>query len=97
MPEDVKWHFIGHLQSNKVKMVLVPNLYMIETIDSLKYVKESTFWLAHWTLCVSDSLILSKKLVWSWIEIFECSCKSKQAKKSVSLNKISYLIQRFTY
>ena len=38
LPEDIKWHFIGHLQSNKVnKLVsLCPNLYMIETIDSEK-------------------------------------------------------------
>ena len=36
LPSDIKWHFIGNLQSNKVKQVLLPNLYMIETIDSLK-------------------------------------------------------------
>lgn len=34
---DIKWHFIGHLQSNKVSKILsVPNLYIIETIDSEK-------------------------------------------------------------
>jgi len=37
LPGDVKWHFIGHLQSNKAKMVCkIPNLYMIESIDSVK-------------------------------------------------------------
>jgi len=37
MPEDVKWHMIGHLQTNKVKKLLtVPNLHLIETIDSIK-------------------------------------------------------------
>ncbi|EGR34066.1 hypothetical protein IMG5_024860 [Ichthyophthirius multifiliis] len=36
LPQDIKWHFIGHLQSNKIKQVLVPNLYIIETIDSIK-------------------------------------------------------------
>ncbi|ERL85350.1 pyridoxal phosphate homeostasis protein [Dendroctonus ponderosae] len=35
--KDIKWHFIGHLQSNKVNKVLaVPNLFMIETVDSKK-------------------------------------------------------------
>lgn len=35
--KDIKWHFIGHLQSNKVKKVVqLPNLYMIETIDNKK-------------------------------------------------------------
>lgn len=34
---DIKWHFIGHIQRNKVSKVLsIPNLYMIETIDSEK-------------------------------------------------------------
>ncbi|XP_059610376.1 pyridoxal phosphate homeostasis protein [Phlebotomus argentipes] len=33
--KEIKWHFIGHLQSNKVNKVLaVPGLYMIETVDS---------------------------------------------------------------
>ncbi|XP_050303866.1 pyridoxal phosphate homeostasis protein [Anthonomus grandis grandis] len=35
--KDIKWHFIGHLQSNKVNKVLaVPNLHLIETVDSRK-------------------------------------------------------------
>ncbi|KAI9561729.1 hypothetical protein GHT06_012690 [Daphnia sinensis] len=34
---EICWHFIGHLQRNKVnKLLSVPNLYMIETVDSLK-------------------------------------------------------------
>lgn len=35
--KDIKWHFIGHLQRNKVNKVLaVPNLYMVETVDTEK-------------------------------------------------------------
>ncbi|XP_069693531.1 pyridoxal phosphate homeostasis protein isoform X2 [Periplaneta americana] len=34
---DIKWHFIGHLQRNKVnKVVSVPGLFMVETVDSDK-------------------------------------------------------------
>ncbi|XP_063992779.1 pyridoxal phosphate homeostasis protein [Diachasmimorpha longicaudata] len=34
---DIRWHFIGHLQRNKVNKVLaVPNLHVIETVDSEK-------------------------------------------------------------
>lgn len=34
---DIKWHFIGHIQRNKVSKVLsIPGLYIIETIDSEK-------------------------------------------------------------
>ncbi|GMH24994.1 hypothetical protein Nepgr_026837 [Nepenthes gracilis] len=38
LPEDIEWHFIGHLQSNKVKSLLasVPNLAMIESVDNEK-------------------------------------------------------------
>ncbi|KXZ46351.1 hypothetical protein GPECTOR_44g3 [Gonium pectorale] len=38
LPADIQWHFIGHLQSNKVKAVVegVPNLSMVETVDSTK-------------------------------------------------------------
>jgi hypothetical protein len=38
LPNDIKWHFIGHLQSQKAKQICydVPNLYILETIDSIK-------------------------------------------------------------
>lgn len=38
MPADIQWHFIGHLQSNKVKKLLkvtCQSLHVIETVDSL--------------------------------------------------------------
>ncbi len=35
MPEDVQWHFIGHLQSNKIKLV-VPYSTLIHSVDSEK-------------------------------------------------------------
>lgn len=37
MPADIKWHFIGSLQSNKAKVLVgVDNLYMVETVDRQK-------------------------------------------------------------
>ncbi|XP_076288896.1 pyridoxal phosphate homeostasis protein [Lasioglossum baleicum] len=34
---DIRWHFIGHLQRNKVnKLLSVPNLYVVETVDNEK-------------------------------------------------------------
>lgn len=39
LPKDIKWHFIGHLQTNKVKYI-APYISMIETVDSLKLLKE---------------------------------------------------------
>src|SRR4051812_41331095 len=37
--ENIRWHFIGHLQTNKVKQV-VPFVYLIHSVDSLKLLKE---------------------------------------------------------
>ena len=39
MPEDVHWHMIGHLQTNKVKYI-VGKVFMIHSVDSLKLAKE---------------------------------------------------------
>lgn len=39
LPKDIEWHFIGHLQTNKVKYI-APYISMIESVDSLKLLKE---------------------------------------------------------
>ena len=35
LPKDIRWHFIGHLQTNKVKQI-VPFVYMIHSVDSVR-------------------------------------------------------------
>lgn len=39
LPKDIEWHFIGHLQTNKVKYI-APYITMVEAVDSLKLLKE---------------------------------------------------------
>jgi pyridoxal phosphate enzyme (YggS family) len=39
LPKDIQWHFIGHLQSNKVKYI-APFVYMIHGVDSEKLLLE---------------------------------------------------------
>lgn len=39
LPKDIKWHFIGHLQSNKVKYI-VPFVDLIHGVDSIKLLAE---------------------------------------------------------
>ena len=39
LPKDIRWHFIGHLQTNKVKYI-APFVHLIHSIDSLKLLKE---------------------------------------------------------
>lgn len=39
LPKDIKWHMIGHLQTNKVKYI-APFINLIHSIDSIKLIKE---------------------------------------------------------
>jgi pyridoxal phosphate enzyme (YggS family) len=39
LPKNIRWHFIGHLQSNKVKLI-TSFIYLIQGVDSLKLLKE---------------------------------------------------------
>ena len=39
LPHDIQWHFIGHLQTNKVKFI-APFVSLIHSVDSLKLLRE---------------------------------------------------------
>lgn len=39
LPEDIEWHLIGHLQSNKVKYI-APFVHLIHSVDSVKLLQE---------------------------------------------------------
>lgn len=39
LPKDIRWHFIGHLQSNKVKYI-APFIHLIHGVDSFKLLQE---------------------------------------------------------
>lgn len=39
LPKDIRWHFIGHLQSNKVKYI-APFVHLIHGVDSIKLLQE---------------------------------------------------------
>jgi pyridoxal phosphate enzyme (YggS family) len=39
LPKDIRWHFIGHLQSNKVKYI-APFVHLVHGVDSYKLLKE---------------------------------------------------------
>ena len=39
LPDDIRWHMIGHLQTNKVKYI-VGRVYMIHSVDTLKLSQE---------------------------------------------------------
>lgn len=39
LPKDIEWHFIGHLQSNKLKQI-IPFITLIQSVDSLKLLRD---------------------------------------------------------
>jgi hypothetical protein len=39
LPKDIEWHFIGHLQTNKVKYI-APYVTMVEAVDSIRLLRE---------------------------------------------------------
>ena len=39
LPQDIRWHFIGHLQSNKVKQI-APFVHLIHGVDSIRLLQE---------------------------------------------------------
>ena len=43
MPADVQWHFIGHLQTNKLKLVL-PHVSLVQSVDSLHLLEAISAW-----------------------------------------------------
>ena len=43
MPADVQWHFIGHLQTNKLKLVL-PYATLVESVDTLRLLVSIERW-----------------------------------------------------
>ena len=43
MPADVQWHFIGHLQTNKLKMVL-PYASLVQSVDSMHLLEAINAW-----------------------------------------------------
>lgn len=43
LPKDIEWHFIGHLQRNKVKLVM-PAAHLVESVDSLRLLRSINTW-----------------------------------------------------
>ncbi|MBQ2522477.1 MAG: YggS family pyridoxal phosphate-dependent enzyme [Bacteroidales bacterium] len=43
LPADIQWHFLGHLQTNKLKMVL-PYAALVESVDTLHLLSEIDRW-----------------------------------------------------
>ena len=77
LPHDIRWHMIGHLQTNKVKYI-VDKVYLIHSVDSLKLAKE-----------ISKESV--KKNVVSKI-LIEVNVAEEESKFGVSVENVENLI-----
>ena len=46
LPQDIQWHFIGHLQTNKLKLVL-PYVSLVQSVDSFHLLESISTWAAN--------------------------------------------------
>lgn len=80
MPDDVVWHFIGHLQSNKAKALVagVPNLAVLETLDTVKLANK---------LQVTTGMGRGMKPLGSNSFYFLCSRSAVYVRRAIRCNK----------
>lgn len=65
LPKDIRWHFIGHLQSNKVKYI-APFAHLIHSVDSEKLLKE-----------ISKQAIKNNRIINCLLQIYIASEETK--------------------
>ena len=84
LPSDIEWHFIGPLQSNKVKDI-TPFIHTIHSIDSLKLLQEVNKQAAkHDRISNRTRMIVSSVSCWRYI-----SRKKKPSTASVLTNAVN--------
>ncbi|WP_313807557.1 YggS family pyridoxal phosphate-dependent enzyme [Flavobacterium sp.] len=76
LPNDVEWHFIGHLQSNKVKYI-APFVSLIHGVDSFKLLKE-----------IDKQAAKNNRVINCLLQIFIAEEESKFGLDEIELNEI---------
>ena len=82
LPKDIKWHMIGHLQTNKVKELIKRNIYLIESVDSIKLAKE-----------INKEAIKNNKIINILIEV---NISNDVNKTGISLQELETLVNQVT-
>lgn len=82
LPKDIKWHMIGHLQTNKVKELIKRNIYLIELVDSIKLAKE-----------INKEAIKNNKIINILIEV---NISNDVNKTGISLQELETLVNQVT-
>jgi len=80
--KDIRWHFIGHLQTNKVKQI-VKFVYLIQSVDSLKLLKE-----------IDKQCLINNICVKCLIQIFIATEETKYGLSETELDEIMILYKQ---
>ena len=82
LPFDIEWHFIGHLQSNKVKYIS-GFISMIQSVDSLKLLKE-----------INNEAVKHKRIIDCLLEIH---IATEESKYGLNINECLCLLESEDY
>ena len=83
LPRDIRWHFIGHLQTNKIKYI-IEMVYLIQSVDSLKL------------LCEIEKEAVKKGVTANiLLQVYISSEVTKQGLSEVELYEIASLKEQF--
>jgi pyridoxal phosphate enzyme (YggS family) len=80
LPKDIRWHYIGHLQRNKVKQI-APFVHFIHGVDSLRLLEE-----------INKQGLASNRVIPVLLQVFIASEETKFGLDTNELNEITELI-----
>ena len=80
LPQDIRWHFIGHLQSNKVKSI-APFVHLIHVGDSLKLLQE-----------INKQALKNNRIIACLLQIY---IAKEETKFGLDKNELDELINQF--
>jgi len=81
LPKDIRWHFIGHLQTNKVKYI-APFVHLIQVVDSYKLLQE-----------INKQALKNNRVIDCLLQVYIAKEESKFGLDEEELNDLLNLLQ----
>lgn len=81
LPEDIRWHFIGHLQKNKVKYI-APFVHLVHGVDSLSLLQE-----------IQKQAMKQQRQIDCFLQVYIASEETKFGLDEGELNELINIIQ----
>ena len=82
LPSDIQWHMIGHLQSNKVRLI-TPFISMIQSVDSMRLLSE-----------ISDFAIRNARVIDCLLQMYIATEETKFGFDEAELNSLLTVIRQ---